>query len=295
LSACGDRDAPGEPWGPRRGAFVFAIVPGMQRSRRSTSRKVVRLVHWNAGGARTRIAALRDAGYTVQFDAMTPEVMRAVRADPPVALLIDLSRLPSHGREIAFYFRHTKSTRHIPLVFVDGEPEKVAALRARLPDAVYTTWGRIRTALARVIARPPEVTTVPSSVLAGYSGTPLPKKLGIKVGSTVLLVGAPAGFETTLGALPEGARVSRRVRAGDVTLWFATSRAQLERDAGKLKPHAANGGLWILWPKKTSGLQSDLGEAQVRAIGLAHALVDYKICAVDDTWSGLKFSVRRAK
>lgn len=266
----------------------------MQRERRST-RKTIRLIHWKAAEAAPRIATLRAAGYTVQYDPLTPEITRAMRATPPAAVVIDLARLPSHGREIALYFRLSKTTRDIPLVFVDGDPDKVAALRAKLPDAVYTSWGRIRSALARAIARPPRVTTVPASALAGYSGTPLPKKLGIKPDAVVLLVGAPAGFETTLGALPPGAKVTRRARTADLTLWFAITRRALERDVAELVTRAAQGGLWIVWPKKTSGMQSDLGETEVRAIGLAHGLVDYKICAVDATWSGLKFTVRKSK
>ncbi len=264
----------------------------MQRARRP-NRKTVRLIHWKAEEAAPHIATLRAAGYIVQYDLLTPDIMREIRAAPPAAVIIDLGRMPSHGREIAFYFRLTKATREIPLVFVGGDPDKVTALRAKLPDAVYTTWARIRTALARAIARPPKVTTIPTSALAGYSGTPLPKKLGIKPDSVVLLVGAPAGFEATLGTLPAGAKVTRRAGTANLTLWFATSRPALERDVKKLVAHAAQGGLWIVWPKKTSGMQSDLGETAVRAIGLANGLVDYKICTVDATWSGLKFSVRK--
>jgi len=247
------RHAPGEPWGPRRGACVFGILPAMQRARSST-RKIIRLIHWKAEEAVPRIATLRAAGYTVQYDPLTPDITRRMRAAPPAAVVIDLGRLPSHGREVALHFRLTKATRDIPLVFVGGDPDKVTALRAKLPDAVYTTWARIRPTLARAIVRPPKVTTIPNSALAGYSGTPLPKKLGVKPDSVVLLVGAPAGFEATLGALPAGAKVTRRARAADVTLWFATSRRALERDVKKWTLHAAQGGLWIVWPKKTSGM-----------------------------------------
>jgi len=266
----------------------------MQRIRRPV-RPIVRLIHWKAEEAAPRIATLRAAGYTVQFGPLTPAIARDMRAAPPAAIVIDFARLPSHGREVAVSIRVTKATRDIPLVIVGGDADKVAALQEMLPEAVYTTWERIRPALQRAIARPPKVTTIPTSKLAGYSGTPLPKKLGVKPGSVVLLVGAPAGFEATLGALPAGAKVTRRARTADLTLWFETSCRALERDVEKLAQHAANGGLWIVWPKKTSGMQSDLGETEVRAIGLANGLVDYKICAVDATWSGLKFSVRKPR
>lgn len=131
---------------------------------------------------------------------------------------------------------------------------------------------------------------------AGYSGTPLPKKLGVKPGSRLVLFGAPSGFETTLGALPEGARLRRGGRAeADLAVWFVETLAVLRRGiqqrAGAIPP----GGLWIAWRKQASGAASDVGEADVRAAGLAAGLVDYKICAVDHTWSGLKFQTRRSQ
>jgi hypothetical protein len=162
-----------------------------------------------------------------------------------------------------------------------------------LPDATYTTWPDISVALARAIAHPPEAPVVPASAMAGYSGTPLPKKLGIKAGSTVALAGAPAGLETTLGDLPEGATTHREAGAPrDLTLWFVTSRASLERDLASMTGHAAGGRLWICWPKKASGMASDLSQNVVRQAGLDAGLVDFKICAIDATWSGLRFSRR---
>jgi hypothetical protein len=133
---------------------------------------------------------------------------------------------------------------------------------------------------------------------AGYSGTPLPKKLGIKVGSVVALVGAPEGFlERTLGPLPEGAAVRKGTRSPfNVGLLFARSRA----DLGRRFPAAAKamgdpGALWIAWPKKASGVVTDLDESFVRDIGLAAGLVDYKVAAIDAVWSGLCFARRKAR
>jgi hypothetical protein len=133
---------------------------------------------------------------------------------------------------------------------------------------------------------------------AGYSGTPLPKKLGIKAGSTVALIGAPEGFaEKTLGPLPEGVAVRHGARSPfSVGLLFARSRAELVR----LFPAAARamgepGALWIVWPKKASGVASDLDGNAVREFGLAASLVDYKIAAIDDVWSGLCFARHKAR
>ncbi len=132
--------------------------------------------------------------------------------------------------------------------------------------------------------------------MAGYSGTPLAKKLGVKPGHRLLLVQAPEGFEALLEGLPEDAAVARSPRAGvhyDVIVLFSSREADLVRRF----PAAANrlteaGGLWVSWPKKASGVATDLTEDVVRRIGLATGLVDNKICAVDETWSGLRFVVR---
>jgi hypothetical protein len=129
--------------------------------------------------------------------------------------------------------------------------------------------------------------------VAGYSGTPLPRKLGVKARSRVLLVDPPDGF--VLDPLPAGAEVHRRAgRAGyDVIVSFCVDHRTLERRfaplAERLLPH---GGLWIAWPKRSSGLSTDLDENRVRDVGLAVGLVDNKVCAVDDTWSGLRFVIR---
>jgi hypothetical protein len=132
------------------------------------------------------------------------------------------------------------------------------------------------------------------SPLAGYSGTPLVKKLGIKPGTTLALVGAPADFGRALAGLPDDVRiVTRMIGAPDLAIWFVASRRGLD---GRIAAVAAatGGGLWIAWPKQTSPLAADVKESHVRAAGLAHGLVDYKICAIDETWSGLKFARRAA-
>ncbi|MBI2956317.1 MAG: DUF3052 family protein [Acidobacteria bacterium] len=131
--------------------------------------------------------------------------------------------------------------------------------------------------------------------MQGYSATPLPKKLGIRAGSVVALLGAPAGFERRLGTLPENIRlVSRLGSAADLILLFARSRAELERRFGSARRALAEGGgIWIAWPKQASGVSTDLTQNEVRAFGLRAGLVDYKVCAIDPTWSGLLFARRR--
>jgi hypothetical protein len=123
---------------------------------------------------------------------------------------------------------------------------------------------------------------------AGYSGTPLPRKLGIKNGSRVAIVAAPDGFELDAELVPLGADM-------DVILLFVLELRELERCftevAALLTP---SGGLWIAWPKQASGVETDLSDAVVRSTGLAHGLVDNKVCAIDETWSGLRFVKRIA-
>ena len=130
---------------------------------------------------------------------------------------------------------------------------------------------------------------------AGYSGTPLPKKLEIKEDTRVATVGAPVDFAKTLGKLPAGAKLQRGLDAPrDLTIWFVTSRKQLEGDLRKVIPAKGGGSLWVAWPKKASGMKTDITEDVLRAVILPHGLVDRKVCAIDATWSGLLFSWRRA-
>jgi hypothetical protein len=134
------------------------------------------------------------------------------------------------------------------------------------------------------------------NVMAGYSGTPLVKKLGIKPNQRIALVSAPADFDATLGDLPEGVDVQRDMRGSgklDIIHFFVDSRAELARTFASLACRLTPaGGLWISWPKQASGVKTDLNENIVRAIGLDAGLVDNKVCAVDETWSGLRFVIR---
>jgi hypothetical protein len=133
-------------------------------------------------------------------------------------------------------------------------------------------------------------------MMAGYSGAPLVKKLGIKGNMVVVLVDAPEGFEETLAPLPEGVTLRRGARGrGDLVLYFAKSRKDLTRRIERLGSLAGKGGLWVVWPKRASGVASDLTQPVVRKIGLDAGLVDYKVCAVDTTWTGLRFARRKSK
>ncbi len=132
---------------------------------------------------------------------------------------------------------------------------------------------------------------------AGYSGTPLPRKLGIKEGFRVALVGAAEGFGPELEPLPDGVHLMRRLPAGaevDLALLFVTSRHQLATRFPALAPHLPPAGaLWVAWPKRSSGVATDLTEDVLRDVCLPLGWVDTKVCAVTDVWSGLKFVLRQ--
>ena len=256
------------------------------------------LIHWKPEEAVPSAGALRRAGHDVRVLAPRGGVrdLRRLGEDPPDAVVIDLARLPSQGGAVGIALRQQKATRAVPLVFIKGDTEKTARVRQLLPDAVYADAKGLPAALRRAMARRARVPVVPDT-MAGYSGTPLPKKLGIKPGSRVALIGAPPDFARTLGPLPGGATVSADARSSaNVVLLFAWSRAELgRRFARAVKAMAEGGALWIVWPKKASGLARDLGEGEVRGHGLAARLVDYKIAAIDATWSGLCFARRKAR
>jgi hypothetical protein len=132
--------------------------------------------------------------------------------------------------------------------------------------------------------------------VAGYSGTPLPRKLGIKPEARVGLISAPVDFEQTLGELPPGVTVLRRLTGTfDVIVAFFTRGDELEARLPKLRAALDQaGGLWVAWPKRSSGVETDLGDGPVRELGLAAGLVDNKVAAIDATWSGLRFVYRLA-
>jgi CheY-like chemotaxis protein len=255
------------------------------------------LLHWKNEELAERAARLRRAGYRVKAIAsLEGDAIRAFRDEPPAAVVIDLSRLPSHGRAVAMALRQQKRTRHVPLVFVEGVPDKIARMRRELPDAVYTTWSKIAPAVRRAIDEKPEMPVVPRST-SGYSGTPLPKKLGVVGDRTVILLHAPKGFEALIRAKDGTPRIRRGDRGqADVVIWFVKKSAELKSRIGAAKRAITDGGaIWIAWPKKSSGVATDLSESVVRTTGLKAGLVDYKICAIDDTWSGLKFARRKKK
>jgi hypothetical protein len=130
--------------------------------------------------------------------------------------------------------------------------------------------------------------------MAGYSGTPLAKKLGIKPGSAIFVIAAPGHYDELLAPLPEGVKRVRKIDGADIAHFFETSRARLDKDlraaVSKMQQDAA---IWISWPKKAAKVETDITEDTIREVALPLGLVDIKVCAVDETWSGLKLVIRK--
>jgi hypothetical protein len=255
----------------------------------------VLLIHLNEDEGSERATSLRALGYDVT--RLLPRglrFMRDVRRDPPDAVVIDIERLPSVGRDIGLALRMSKSTRHLPMVFAGAAAEKVAGIRKLLPDAGYAPWSKIATELKRSMARRNADPVVPKSIFETYTGTPLLKKLGVKANSSVALLDAPDGFIESLRPLPDGATLREKPgSACDLTMWFVRSGKVLNRRIKKIATDLDDGLIWIAWPKKTSAIASDLSQVSVRGAGLAIGLVDFKVCAIDATWSGLLFKKRK--
>jgi hypothetical protein len=253
----------------------------------------VRVVHWKAAEAEPLLEACRAAGHEVEYEpADLPAMAKTVRRTLPEALVIDLSRMPSSGRELAFTIRHTRYTRQIPLIFVGGDPEKVEAIRSHLPDAVFTSLKRvasgIRTACKQVLENPAR----PPVLMERYGIRPTAQKMGIKEGSTVALFDAPRDYASVLGALPEGVElVEDPEDIHPVTLWFVRDSRDYQAELPRKRKLAARSKLWVVWTKgaTTSGLTGNF----VREAAIEVGLVDYKICSVDARWSGMLFALKK--
>jgi hypothetical protein len=253
----------------------------------------VRLFHWKAAEAAPLIEALRASGHAVDYHNKTLTSRAEFRKNLPEAFVIDLTRMPSHGREVATSLRGTKYTRHLPIVFVDGEPEKVAALRKLLPDAVYTTRAKAGAAVkkAKPVADP---VVLPIGIL---SHRPLVQKLGIRENMRVALFDPPTGYAKILGALPRGALLEEEPdEALAITLWFVRDAGTYLSGLPRMREMADKTRLWVIYPKqgpKQSAQTTNLTQFIVRQSAIDIGLVDYKICSVSETWTGMLFARKK--
>jgi hypothetical protein len=259
------------------------------------ARRRIRLVHWKEEEVPERAARIEAEGFEVDGRVPGSSIgIKQLREDPPAGFVIDLGRLPSHGLEVARSLRDSKALRQIPIVFVDGAEEKVAKIRERLPDATYVAWDDIGAGLRHALDNPISDPVVPVSSSGPQSGRSLVQKLGVKAGTTIALLDAPEGFEKALAPLPDGVVLRRGNRGGrEMTIWFTTSARQLRRRFDAVAKAVGEGMLWMAWPKRASGVDTDLTEDVIRHLALDREMVDTKVCAIDETWSGLRLTRRR--
>jgi hypothetical protein len=254
----------------------------------------VRLFHWRAEEAQTLVAALRAGGYTVEYPGDKANgSWRSLRENPPLAAIIDLTRLPSHGRYVAAAIRASKSMRSIPIVFVDGDPEKVERVRKDLPDAVYTSRSRLVSALKRVKSLDNPLT---APQMMNRTDRTTAEKLGIKAGARVALIDPPADYARVLGKLPKDVSLEEEPdETLPMTLWFVRDPDGYLAGLSRIRKLALASRIWIVYPKGgPKGKQaSGLTQSLVRESALAVGLVDYKVCSVNETWTGLLFTRKK--
>ena len=227
------------------------------------------------------LQALRAAGFDVTLFSKDGGARISAFRDVSV-VVIDLSRLPSHGRAVAAWLRGSKNTRHIPIVFVDGEPAKIVALRQEIPDAVYTPLQRAAVAVKRAVKSPANANPV------------VPKQIMASLRSTALMLGITADMSVLLGPLPKGvqlheAEVEAKNAVCPITLWFVREPSEFAAQLSRRRALAARSKLWIVWRKGQPALNGNT----VRQAALALGLVDYKICSLDAVWSGMLFALRK--
>jgi CheY-like chemotaxis protein len=247
------------------------------------------VVHLELSEAARLAERLRREGFEAQaFSPRPAAALHALRENPPDAVLIDLTRMPSYGRYVGSELRGYKGTRGIPLVFLNGEAEKTEIVRRLLPDAVFTNWTGVAAAIAKAIRRTGAAPASPN-----YGSIPAARKLGIVGASVVALLHAPEGFQLPL---PEGARIQTRPPGATVLLAFARSVAALGREMPALERHIEEGvRVWVLWPKKASGQAGDLSATHIVEMCKSVGLSAYKTCAVDDVWSAVAVSRSRRR
>jgi hypothetical protein len=258
--------------------------------------QLVRIISWNRDQASERGQVIEKSGFKADASPLsTSGLIGRIRDLAPIAILIDLDRLPAHGRAVATLVRRSASTRHIPIVFAGGAADKVARARKDFPDAFFTGWNAAGSAIKTAVRNAPDNPLRPEPFIAQYAATSLSKKLGFKPGLKASMLAAPDGFDEQIGDLPEGVTLRDRITPdAQLAFWFVRSRLELESEIVFLAARLPMGAsLWIIFPKQSSRFKSDFNSNDVRAVALAAGLVDYKICAVDDDWSGMKFARKR--
>lgn len=227
-------------------------------------------------------------------------VVGEVAAIAPAAVVFDLDKLPSRARELSGMLRDSRAAGRIPQLFVGGEAAKIERLRGENPDAVFASWVDAPAALTSLLMvdRSAAKRTPQRAVRSAYTGTPLAEKLGIVTAKPtvrrVTLLGAPEHFRGLLGHVPDEVTFTKKL-ANDTALAvvFVRSLTELQAAFELLATRMPEGcSAWMVYPKRQH--KPGFHENDVRAAGLALGLVDYKICSIDQDWSGMKFARRKS-
>jgi CheY-like chemotaxis protein len=252
----------------------------------------VYVLHTKEEEAQPLLRSLETAGHQVQYRARASgDTVRQIRQNPPDALVIDLSRAPSHGMNYAMYFRKTKATRHVPFVFVEGDAEKVEKVKKFFPDSIYTTKAKIATALKRAI-RIPQHAIVEGGYMEQWAHRSTAEKLGIKPGARVAVFDAPRDYLRVLGKLPEDVTFEEDPdEVLSLSVWFVRDPDAYAAGLRQRRSLAGRSKLWVAWPK---GQRDGITQFVVREVALAVGLVDYKICSVNDAWSAMALALKKA-
>ena len=260
----------------------------------------IRLLHWNATEASIYRDLLHTQRHHVEYDPeFRPGMMRHWRESPPDAFVIDLSRLPSHGREIAIALRQSPATRRIPIVFCEGAEDKVSRVRSDLPDAVFSIRSTLLSDLDRAIAQPPRDPVTPKAMMDRYAAKTTAQKLGIKESSMVALIDPPRNYLQVLGELPAGVDLTtvdlseETPASTPVTLCFLDNCDVLQPTLSRVRELARHTKLWMLWRKGVHKTSRGINERVLRENAIALGLVDYKICSVNEVWSGMLFAAKK--
>lgn len=238
---------------------------------------------------------LERAGFRVDASPfLSSRIVGRIAEVAPAVVVIDLERKPSHGKAVGSVLRQAKSTRSIPLVFVGAPGEKAAHLQGDLPDALFTSWAKAAGAVKRAIRNPPAITKIPKPYMEQWAGRTLAKKLDLSAGMKVALIGAPEGFIEKLGEVPEGIEFVEEISRGvKMVMWFVRSAAELD-EVEFLAARIGEGVvLWMMHPKQSGGLRADFTQFDVRRAANRVGMVDYKVCSVDEDWSGMKMGRKR--
>ena len=244
--------------------------------------------HDPAEAVRLAERVTREGFQGVTYPQRGSKVFRFLRENPPAAVLLDLTSMPSFGKYVGCMMREQKGTRSIPIIFLNGDPRKTAQIKTLLPDATFTSLPRLAAAIQKTMSRPLVNPVIPKS------DTLTATKLKIREGSVVALIGAPKELASQLKPLPSGVRFQSKEAGADVVVTFVKSAAALGRElpAIALQPQAGR-AIWIAWPKKASDSAGDLTMPRIVEMCAAYRLAAYKSCAVDETWSAVVVAPKR--